>query len=679
MKSSNEIEKALYESSNSSISITKKDGKYFNVNQFKDIEKIKEVEKIIIQYDGLAKLKDAKVVSGEQRINREDLSDEFKNVVSLEATNNTKRNILFSSRVFTIKEGKNIEFKREIPKRHEKLLKDVIAFSNSTGGKIFIGIEDKTNEVIGIGEKNPFRLADDISNMIFDSCTPIIDPEITIQTLEGRTVVVVEVFPGRMRPYYLKSFGKEQGSYIRINGTSRPDDDRKLKELELEGQKISYDTLPEIDMEYSEREAKILCNAMEKVAYDVQTTCVTRAIQETSLDPKQNTEKTEIINKMTIEKLEDLGLLCRIGKDLQPTHAFRLMTKNKIRYAKIQCALFKGTERDIFIDKREFDGPLYVQLENAYQFVLKHINLGAKIEGLHRKEAYELPVRTIRELITNAVVHRSYLDESCIQVCVYDDRIEVTSPGMLYGGLDIQSAKSGKSKCRNTAIAEAFRYMGLIEAWGTGIPRMIKECREYGLREPVFEELGDGIRVTIFRENEELEMRKRAENIQNAENKYQYMNNINSENLASVVKEQTVEYREQNHCFNTEKSLFNALDSQGNEKKYCLNDEKTLFETTSQDKTHCFETSVLTAENKYMLYKKLKELQVNKSIGSVTALNIKEIIESFSGEEVFGRKEIKQKLGYKDSKAGFLIQTMREFELIKAVKGRGKGKYCFDI
>ena len=109
MKSSNEIERTLYESSNSSISITKKDGKYFNVNQFKDIEKIKEVEKIIIQYDGLAKLKDAKVVSGEQRINREDLSDEFKNVVSFEATNNTKRNILFSSRVFTIKEGKNIE------------------------------------------------------------------------------------------------------------------------------------------------------------------------------------------------------------------------------------------------------------------------------------------------------------------------------------------------------------------------------------------------------------------------------------------------------------------------------------------------------------------------------------------------------------------------------------------
>ena len=596
-------------------------------------------------------------------------------------------------------EGKNIEFKREIPKRHEKFLKDVIAFSNSTGGKIFIGIEDKTNEVIGIGEKNPFKLADDISNMIFDSCTPIIDPEITVQTLEGKTILVVEVFPGRVRPYYIKSLGKKQSAYIRINGTSRLADDRKLKELELEGQKISYDTLPEIDMEYSEQEAKALCNIMEKVAYDVQTTYVTKATQETLLTSGQNIEKTEIINKMTIEKLEDLGLLCRMGKELQPTHAFRLMTKNKIRYAKIQCALFKGTERDIFIDKREFDGPLYEQLEDAYQFVLKHINLSAKIEGLHRKESYELPVRTIRELITNAVVHRSYLDESCIQACVYDDRIEVTSPGMLYGGLDMQSAKSGKSKCRNTAIAESFRYMGLIEAWGTGIPRMIKECREYGLREPVFEELGDSIRVTLFRKNEELEMRKQAENIQNTENKYQYMNNINSENLASVVKE-TMQYGEKNHRLNVgkplfdisksqvnngnyysniKKPLFNTLDSQGNEKNHCFNDDKALFETTSQDEPHCFETFVSTAENKYMIYKKLEELQANKSISNVTALNIKAIIEIFSEQEIFGRKEIKQRLGYKDSKAGFLIQIMQEFELIKAVKGCGKGKYRFVV
>lgn len=109
MKSSNEIEDFLYKSSNASISITQKDGNYFNINQFKDIEKIAEIEEKIIQFDGLAKLKDAKAVSGEQKINREDLSDEFKNVVSFEATNNTIRNILFSSGAFKMKQGKNIE------------------------------------------------------------------------------------------------------------------------------------------------------------------------------------------------------------------------------------------------------------------------------------------------------------------------------------------------------------------------------------------------------------------------------------------------------------------------------------------------------------------------------------------------------------------------------------------
>ncbi|OFU49640.1 ABC transporter permease [Aerococcus sp. HMSC10H05] len=109
MKSSNEIEDFLYKSSNASISITQKDGHYFNISQFKDIEKIAEIEEKIIQFDGLAKLKDAKAVSGEQKIKREDLSDEFKNVVSFEATNNTSRNILFSSGAFTMKQGKNIE------------------------------------------------------------------------------------------------------------------------------------------------------------------------------------------------------------------------------------------------------------------------------------------------------------------------------------------------------------------------------------------------------------------------------------------------------------------------------------------------------------------------------------------------------------------------------------------
>lgn len=125
--------------------------------------------------------------------------------------------------------------------------------------------------------------------------------------------------------------------------------------------------------------------------------------------------------------------------------------------------------------------------------------MGANIEGLFRTDIYELPITAIREMIANAVLHRSYLDRSCIQVCIFDDRIEVLSPGMLYGGLDIITAKHGKSTCRNEAIAEAFHYMKIVEAWGTGIPRIISRCKEYGLQEPVFEELGDGFLVTMFR------------------------------------------------------------------------------------------------------------------------------------------------------------------------------------
>lgn len=121
------------------------------------------------------------------------------------------------------------------------------------------------------------------------------------------------------------------------------------------------------------------------------------------------------------------------------------------------------------------------------------------MEGIYRRDVYELPISAIRETIANAVLHRSYLDKSCIQVCIYDDRMEVSSPGMLYGGLDIETVKTGKSACRNEAIAEAFHYMRIAEAWGTGLPRILSRRLEYGLPTPLFEEFGNGFKVTLFR------------------------------------------------------------------------------------------------------------------------------------------------------------------------------------
>ena len=199
------------------------------------------------------------------------------------------------------------------------------------------------------------------------------------------------------------------------------------------------------------------------------------------------------------QQLLSWKVLKKNGSDLLATNAFALLTGKYFPFAKIQCALFKGTERDFFIDKKEYDGCLYEQIENAYQFVLRHINLGAEINGLVRKDTYELPKTAIREMIVNAVCHRNYMDNSCIQVAVYDDRIEVTSPGMLYGGLTLEEAVSGRSKIRNRIIADIFSRMEIIEEWGTGIRRILHRAKEYGLPEPEFMEIGDTFRVNLFK------------------------------------------------------------------------------------------------------------------------------------------------------------------------------------
>ena len=209
---------------------------------------------------------------------------------------------------------------------------------------------------------------------------------------------------------------------------------------------------------------------------------------------KSEDEKAEV-RDMTLEKLQDFGVLSKSGKKFSITNAFDLMTDSKNRNAKVQCALFKGTTRDIFIDQKEFTGPIYEQVDDAYHFILRHINMGAEINGVYRNEEYKVPTKAIREMVATAVVHRSYLDEACVQVCIFDDRIEVLSPGMLYGGLDIATAKMGKSRCRNEAIAEAFHYMHIIESWGTGVPRLYNRSAEYDI---------DEVQENKESENEEL-------------------------------------------------------------------------------------------------------------------------------------------------------------------------------
>ena len=181
------------------------------------------------------------------------------------------------------------------------------------------------------------------------------------------------------------------------------------------------------------------------------------------------------------------------------SNAYVLLTSDYFPFSKTQCAVFKGTDRMVFLDKREYTGPIYKQIESAVEFVLRNIRLGATIDGLVRRESYELPVEAIREMIINAHCHRNLLDESCIQVAIYDDRLEVTSPGGLYNGLTYEEVMRGHSKIRNKLIANIFGQMGLVEAWGSGIRRIISAAGEYGLPVPTVEVFDDMFRVNLYR------------------------------------------------------------------------------------------------------------------------------------------------------------------------------------
>lgn len=391
-------------------------------------------------------------------------------------------------------ESKNAEFKEMLPKNSEKYTKTIIAYANTQGGKLLFGVVDETREIVGIDETILFQVMDSIANAVSDSCEPQIVPEIEPYTIDGKTIIIVTVLPEPQRPYYLKSKGKEKGTYIRVGATTRLASPEKIKELEMEGAKISWDELTCIGYKVTENTIKKLCRDMNTRRKEMQ-------------ERKNLTEK---LSTVTRTNLENWKVLKKTGSDYLASNAFVLLTSDYFQFSKTQCAVFKGTDRSVFLDKREYTGPLYEQINEALNFVLRNIRLGAKIEGLQRKEAYELPVEAIREMLVNAHCHRNMTDESCVQVAIYDDRLEVTSPGGLYNGLTFEEALQGHSKLRNRAIANIFNQIGLIEAWGTGLQRIQNAAREYGLPDPEFIEMPETFRVNLFRQSLPIDSGKNA-------------------------------------------------------------------------------------------------------------------------------------------------------------------------
>jgi predicted HTH transcriptional regulator len=273
------------------------------------------------------------------------------------------------------------------------------------------------------------------------------------------------------------------GTYVRVSGTTRHVEEYMLKELILEGQNRYFDSE--------------VCVGLNVTADDIEHLC--KSMKETALKNTWNDSEKSMVKDVTPNVLLSWGVLKEVNGKILPTNAYALLTGKMPMHPVVQCGIFKGIDRAYFIDRREFEGSIQEQVDVAFHYVLEKINMGMKINGIYRQDVYELPPDSIREMIANAVAHRSYLEQGNIQVALFDDRLEVTSPGMLINNVSISKMIEGYSKLRNPAIARAFAYMKIIEKWGTGIPRIFRECKEYGLPEPKLIDFDGDFRINIYR------------------------------------------------------------------------------------------------------------------------------------------------------------------------------------
>lgn len=176
--------------------------------------------------------------------------------------------------------------------------------------------------------------------------------------------------------------------------------------------------------------------------------------------------------------------------------------------ATIRCARFLGKDTAKFLGQTEIDEHLPKAVESVVAFIERHTRQRIEIGRLRRREVPEYPVEAVREAVINAIVHADYsIGGAGTKVAIFDDRIEITNPGLLPFGLTLDAALAGVSRLRNRVIGRVFRELGLIEQWGSGLGRITSSCSNAGLAAPRFEELGTNFRVTLFCERVEAPAR----------------------------------------------------------------------------------------------------------------------------------------------------------------------------
>lgn len=357
-------------------------------------------------------------------------------------------------------ESETLEFKSEIV---NDLCKEIVAFANTRGGELWIGVADD-GTAIGISEPDEALLR--INNMVRDSIKPDVTMFVRyeIRMLDGKEIITVTVQKGTDRPYYLAAKGlKPGGVYVR-NGTSTdPSTDTAIRRMikETDGDRFE-------DMRSLEQELTFVAAEAEFQKRDV------------DFGPVQ---------RQTLGLISPDGVYSNLGYLLSDQCP-----------GAIKAATFSGLDKTVFQDRREFSGSLFRQMEDLYAYLELRNQTKAVFEGLYRKDIRDYPEEALREAMLNSIVHRDYSYSASTLVSVYADRIEFVSVGGLMDGVTVEDIMLGLSVCRNPRIAAVFYRLDLIEAYGTGMQKIMKAYKDCD-RQPTIEVTNNAFKITLPNRN----------------------------------------------------------------------------------------------------------------------------------------------------------------------------------
>ncbi len=339
------------------------------------------------------------------------------------------------------KESDTLELKQEFAL---DIKKEIIAFANTKGGTLYIGIDDDGN-VIGVDA--PDRICERVSSMIHDGIKPDVSmfTDIVSEKTEGKSVVKICVQRGTKRPYYLSDKGlKSSGVYIRLGNTSIPATENAIRTMIGDTDDASYEKKRSINQQLTFDAAEV-------------------EFKKQKIDFGKAQQKTLGI-------MDSDGLFTNLG----------LLLSDQCQHS-IKAAVFKGQEKDEFLTRKEFGGSLFSQLTDAYSFIDLNNQLNSTFKGLTRIDSRDYSESAIREALLNAIIHRDYSFSGSTLVSVFSDRLEIVSLGGLVPGLEPEDIFEGISQTRNTGLANIFYRLKYVEVYGTGIRKIRKECETFGV------------------------------------------------------------------------------------------------------------------------------------------------------------------------------------------------------